>query len=239
MTKQIEPINRPPLIYHSVQNAIRNYIIENQLRAGDPLPPENELARSLGVSRNSVREAARSLESLGVIETRRGSGLFVQDFSFDPILDNLQYSLLFDLRQLSDLTEVRRVLEIGMIETAMQIMPLSQKEQLQDIVKKMRKRAEAGETFPTEDREFHQLLFENVGNSVLTKLLDIFWQTFNKASAYIALADNNPMWTYQAHKAIVDAIMKDDVEGTRRALDEHYAGLEGRIQRAHQNKDEL
>jgi DNA-binding FadR family transcriptional regulator len=236
--KPIVPLKRPPLIYREVQDAIRAYILENRLRPGDALPPEGELARQLGVSRNSVREAVRSLESVGVIETRRGSGLFVSSFSFDPILDNLQYSLLSDLTKLSDLLQVRRVLEVGMIETAMNSMTDEIKAQIAQTVDTMGQLAKAGQSFVGEDRRFHRLLFEHVGNSVLIRLLDIFWQGFNKASEYGDIADTDPIWTHQAHLAIVDAIMAGDAARARVALDEHYTWLERRIQRAAQPRGE-
>lgn len=235
--KPIKPVYRPPLIYHSVQDAIRNYIADNNMQPGDMLPPENELARQLGVSRNSVREAVRSLESLGVVETRRGSGLYVQDFSLEPILENLPFRLLTDLRELADLLQIRRVLETGMIEIAMAAMTEEQTQHLMDVVEVMRLHAEKGETFAPEDREFHGLLFEHLDNTILTRLLDIFWQTFNRASRLSPIWDADPVWTYQAHKAIVDAIVAKDPARAREALDEHYAGLEGRLARIQAKHD--
>lgn len=238
MSKPIEPLKRPPLLYHSVQDAIRNFISDNKLRPGDALPPENVMAQQLGVSRNLVREATRSLESLGVIETRRGTGLFVQDFSLDPILNNLQYSLLSDLNDLSDLLQIRRILETGMIGTAIATMPDSQKQGLKQVLARMRTLAEAGQTFPNEDREFHHLIFEFAGNSAFTKLLDIFWQTFHKASLHADIADTKPMLTYQAHESIVDAIVAMKVREAQVALDRHYSGIEKRLEQARLNRDE-
>ena len=60
--KSIEPLTRPPLLHVSVQESLRKYIQSNQLKAGDPLPPETFLAQRLGVGRNSVREAIKALE---------------------------------------------------------------------------------------------------------------------------------------------------------------------------------
>src|SRR5688500_15038392 len=123
MQPALKPLTRQRLLYQSVQDAVRAFILDNKLRAGDPLPPETDLARQLGVSRNSVREAVKAMESLGILETGRGSGLFVRAFAFDPRLDNLSYGLLFDLQELAELLEIRRVLETGMIDAAMQAMP--------------------------------------------------------------------------------------------------------------------
>lgn len=231
-TKPIEPLKRPQLIYREVQDAIRDYILVNRLQPGAALPAEGDLARQLGVSRNTVREAVRSLESLGVIETKRGSGLYVSNFSFDPILDNLEYGLLFDLSELSDMLQVRRVLEVGLIETAMSTLTTQAKEEIKKTVDAMGRLAHDGQPFVNEDRRFHRLLFEHIGNHMLVRVLDIFWQGFNKASHYGDIADDDPVWTYHAHQAVVDAIITGDVERAKVALDEHYAGLERRIIRA-------
>jgi DNA-binding FadR family transcriptional regulator len=231
-TKPIEPLKRPPLVYREVQDAIRDYILANRLQPGAALPAEGDLARQLGVSRNTVREAVRSLESLGVIETKRGSGLYVSNFSFDPILDNLEYGLLSDLGELSDLLQVRRVLEVGLIEAAMNTMTDEIKEEIVSTVDAMGQLAHHGQPFVNEDRRFHRLLFEHIGNSMLVRLLDIFWQGFNKASHFGDIADDDPVWTYHAHQAVVDAITAGDVERAKVALDEHYAGLERRLKRA-------
>jgi DNA-binding FadR family transcriptional regulator len=204
MRKSVNQVERPTVLYRSVQDFIKNYILENNLQAGDPLPPETELARQLGVSRNSVREAVKALESLGVLETRHGSGLFVRDFSFKPLLENLPYGLLFDLQQLADLQEVRRLLEVGIIEDALQTMTDQQMANLQVVIDKMHARAKRGQSIFEEDREFHNVLFQHLENQVLSKLLDIFWETFHKASILTDVErDADAMHNYRNHAAIL------------------------------------
>ena len=104
--RQLKPLRRPPSLHVTVQGSLRGYIEDNQLKAGDPLPPEAILAQQLGVSRNSVREAIKALESVGVLETRRGIGVFVKAFSFQPLLDNLAYGLGDTLRDVEELREL-------------------------------------------------------------------------------------------------------------------------------------
>ena len=239
MEHSLRPLDRPPLLHQSVQNAIRAYIIDNNLQPGDPLPPETELGRQLGVSRNSVREAVKALESLSVLEVRRGSGIFVRDFSFEPLLDNLQYGLLFDVHELAEFLQVRRVLETGMIEDAMQIMNEEQLQTLEQIVERKHERAQRGEHFVKEDREFHQRLFERLGNQTFLKLLDTFWLAFRKASELAAIVDTQPLVTYQAHADIVEAVQAGDVARARVALDQHYAGLEGRLANHEATRDKV
>ncbi len=227
----LDPLERPPLISRSVQEAIRNYVIAERLQPGDALPAETELARRLGVGRNSVREAVKALESLGILEVRRGSGLYVSDFSLEPLLESLPYAMMSDVRDLADVFEVRRILEVGAIEKAMQSMPAQRIVELRAVTELMRAQAEKGEPFPQEDRDFHRLLFAHLGNRALLTLLDSFWLVFRKAAPQADIEDPTPMRTYQDHAAILEAIEAQDVEEARAALDNHYAGLLSRLRR--------
>ena len=237
MDKSLRPLQRPPLLSHAVQEAIRAYILDNNLRPGDPLPAESELARQLGVSRNSVREAVKGLESLGVLEMRRGSGIYVRDFSFEPLLENLAYGLLSGVDELAELLEVRRVLETGMIQQAIVLVSTQQVDKLQSVLNHMRERAERGEAFPEEDRLFHQVLFANVNNRILQKLIDIFWLAFHNAVEHKALSsrDAAPMLTYRNHMAIAEAVQARDVATARSALEQHYTEIVERLTRAKRN----
>jgi DNA-binding FadR family transcriptional regulator len=236
MEMSLKRLDRPAL-FRSVQNIIKNYILENNLAAGAPLPPEAELARQLGVSRSSVREAVKALESLGILETRRGSGLFVQDFSFEPLLENLPYGLLFALPQLADLLAVRRVLETGMVEAALAVITPEQLSHLRGLTRQMLACAEQGQTFPDEDRDFHTTLFAGLQNQVLLKLLDTFWLTFHKAAQLTDLQDRDPMRTYRDHVAIIEAVEAGEAEQVRLALDRHYLSLEERLKQAQQDRN--
>src|SRR5690242_4264539 len=155
--KGIKPLTKPPSLHVTVQESLRSYIEDNQLTAGDALPPESFLAQQLGVSRNSVREAIKALESVGVVETRRGIGVFVKEFSFQPLLDNLAYGLGDSLRDVEELRELRRVLEVGLIHKTVEMIGAEDIETLRGIVARMRERAERHESFAEEDEQFHRV----------------------------------------------------------------------------------
>ncbi len=227
----IQSIQRPASLHQTIQDTIRSYIIENKLEIGDLLPSENELSKQLGVSRNLVREAVRGLEALGVIEIRRGSGLYVGEFSFEMLMNNLQYGLFFAIRELTELYVIRQALETGMIEAAMRVRTDKQVEELKFILNAMRMQAEKGNPFPEEDRRFHQALFENLANQTLLQILDSFWLALSKANQHVDIQDNDPMWTYNLHVPIVEAFEKGDLETTRAALRDHHIGLEIRLKR--------
>jgi len=160
----LQPLAKPPSLHQSVQVALKEYITTADLKPGDALPAESELARQLGVSRNSVREAVKSLEMVGIVETRRGSGVFVGSFSFDPLLEALPYGLMVDTHDLIDLLDVRGALEDSMVPRAIAAQTPEQIVRLRNVLDAMRERAEANERIDREDRAFHRTLFEVVGN---------------------------------------------------------------------------
>ena len=229
--KPIQPIDRPPSLHQSVQEAVKQYIIENSLQPGDDLPSENALSNQLGVSRNLVREAVRGLETLGIVEIRRGSGLFVGEFSFEMLMENLQFGIQLDLRELTELFTVRRILETGMIGEAITAQTADQIMLLEALLQAMQARAQNGEPFPEEDRQFHKCLFSEVNNRPLIKILDSFWLTLNKASQVVDIQDRDPLWTYNLHVPIVEAFAQGAVIRTRQALDDHHIGIEMRLKR--------
>jgi DNA-binding FadR family transcriptional regulator len=222
--RRLEPLI--PL-HKTVQGEIRHYIIKQGLRPGDPLKSEAELARLLGVSRNSVREAVKALESTGVLETRRGSGVYIKDFSFAPLLDNLPYGLMQGPRALGELVALRKALEAGMIADAMAAITPQRIDALRDVLADMGERAARGEGFADQDREFHRLLFADLGNEMLLQLFDLFWQAYHRAAP--PQPGRDPRQVHDLHLEIVEAVLSGDTERAREAVRQHYVGIEERI----------
>ena len=223
--KSIKPLDRPPLLHVSVQESLKSYIADNQLGPGSALPPEGFLAQQLGVSRNPVREAIKALESVGILETRRGIGVFVKAFSFAPLLDNLAYGLGGALREVEEVLEIRRVLEVGLIGKTVALIGEDDIAELRQTVEQMRQAAERNQSFAAEDQRFHNLLFRCQDNRMLTSLIDVFWLAFYKASDFVNLANIDPLATWQDHYDIYAAVAARDVEAARSRLDQHYDGI--------------
>src|SRR6478752_2726745 len=223
--KAIRPLTRAPLLHVSVQESLRDFISDNGLTPGTLLPAESELANQLGVSRNSLREGIKALESLGVLETRRGVGIFVKAFSFAPLLDNLAYGLGGALRQIEEVIEIRRTLEVGLIGKTLETISKDDIAELRATVNRMKAHAERDESFAEDDQLFHRLLFRCQENETLSRLIDVFWLAFYKASDFVNLDNVDPMATWRDHAAIVDALEAKDLEEARRRLDHHYEGI--------------
>lgn len=229
MSKAITPLRRTPLLHVSVQESVKAFIGDNGLGPGSALPPEGEIASALGVSRNSVREAVKALESVGILQTRRGVGVFVSDFSFAPLLDNLAFGLRGSLDDIDDLLEIRRVLEEGLIAKAVRLSGDEDVAALRRVTAAMRARAEKGLPFPEEDQEFHQLLLRPAGNRMLTRLNDVFWQAFYKVSDFVSLDGADNVATWRDHEAIVEAVAARDPDAVRERLARHYEGISRRL----------
>ena len=228
----LNTIHRRQLTYEMVQDELKAYIIANNLKPGDGLPSELELVQRLGVSRNSIREAIKSLETLGILESRPGSGLFVRSFSFDPLLANLAYGLMFDVKALTDIIDVRFHLEYGMSEEALRTVTPGQIQRLDQVLAAMLGAAQNGQYDGDTDRRFHQVLWENVNNILLGKILDIFWMVHQESRRRASIADvADPLQTYHRHLAIAQALTAGDVVALKTAMREHYDGMRARLQK--------
>lgn len=100
-------------VVDSIIDRIVTAIIEGELKPGDQLPTEMELCRDLGVGRNSVREAIKKLEALGVVYIKRAEGTFVSENYNNKMLDPMLYGIILKQDSWQDLMELRRVMDIG------------------------------------------------------------------------------------------------------------------------------
>jgi DNA-binding FadR family transcriptional regulator len=234
----LKPLGRT-LLHQAVQIEIKRYILDNNLKPGDPLPPEGELSRKLGVGRNSVREAVKQLEALGILEVRVGTGLSVRDFSFAPILDSLEYASLVDFRLLADLREARRYLERGLVERVIEAASDDQINRLNDILAAWRAAVAEGRKINEFDRAFHQAMWANLNNGFLTSILTTFWDVQDRVFKVMSNERAVDLWTpanlqaqLDGHRAIFRALKSKNVAQLRDALHAHYSSLLDRYERA-------
>jgi GntR family transcriptional repressor for pyruvate dehydrogenase complex len=107
---ELEPV-KSIRIYEDIVRQVKALIADGRLTSGDRLPPERELAERFRVSRTSVREALRALQSRGLIEIRAGEGAFVQDVSVEALIEPLALVILPHREAVGELFEARLLLE--------------------------------------------------------------------------------------------------------------------------------
>lgn len=222
---------RRPSAATSVAQRIRAYIVNHTLGPGDLLPTEAVLCEELGVSRSSVREALRRLDALDIVDVRHGYGTFVGDVSLKPLVESVTFRARIDTRSaedtLRDIVEIRQALDLGHAELVVGALKGTAQEDLHALVARMVERAERGERFPEEDREFHaQLLARSTPNRLAEDLLGAFWDIHTVLIDDLATAmPSDIALTAAAHGDMLTTAQNGDVEGYRRAVTAHYTPL--------------
>ncbi len=216
-----------------IRDQMKSYILERGLKAGDPLPNEQELMVQLGVGRHPLREAMKALQAVGIIEIRHGYGTYVGEVSLQSLEDGLAFrmsqSMAGDLRDVQNVLEVRQAIEVGLAEEVVAHFSSHGYDDLEAIVQRMEAKAEAGEYFPDEDWAFHQALYEPLGNALVIDLLSVFWRTFAQVDARLPGARYTPADAAAWHRDLLAALQTTDPETFARSMKQHFQGIHTRL----------
>jgi DNA-binding FadR family transcriptional regulator len=207
----LKPLKRKP-ISAEILNMVTDNILAGNLKPGDKLPTEFELAESLGVGRNSVREAIKMLHSLGVVEVKMGAGTFITRSMNGSILEPLILSLAFEQGTSRELVDLRLMIEIGAAKLAIEAASDEEIERLEAANEKLREAAaekNADSNYLREaDLNIHYTLFEITKNRFLTKIGKAIYRLF--FASIEKTVEIDPYRAYQNHKLYIDAIKARD-----------------------------
>lgn len=154
-----------------VINSLTEAMLQRKLRPGDKLPTETELAENFGVGRNSIREAIKILVYLGVLEIRRAEGTFVCEGFSKSMIDPMIYGIILDTADsYENLMELREMMEIGVMQIAMEKYTEKDLAHLVAILQKMKEEVAKGvenvQNVFEADNEFHTVI-SNMGKNPL------------------------------------------------------------------------
>jgi len=231
MDTQNKKLKRPTLS-KLVQEYIKEYVVDNDLRQGDAIPSEGQIAEDLGISRSSVREGVRALESLGIIEVRHGNGLFVRETNFDAVLKILSYNIMFETSTLLELLHLRRLLESSIISKVVKKINENNLEECRQILMKWEKNLDNNLPFSEQDRLFHKILYRVAGNKLFTNLADVFWVAYRKAESETIPIARSGQSILEHHRRILEAVEDRDAELAKQLMFEHFQEIEERLKSA-------
>ncbi|MFI7609938.1 FadR/GntR family transcriptional regulator [Nonomuraea terrae] len=217
------------------QEGVKDLIVRRGLVAGDPLPTESELMEELHVSRNSIREALKALQAVGIVDIRHGFGMFVGRMSLAGLVDELTFHSRITLQNgadhLSHLVEIREILESGLVQRLIELGPEADLSAVADVIARMEAESGAGLVSPETDRLFHDLLYRPLGNPLVSRLLGAFWDVYYQLRDALGAPDEPPGDVAKRHRDIYDAVLAGDRAAAVAAVHAHFDGVRNRVAR--------
>ncbi len=241
MTIVLEPI-RPKKISEEIVSQIKQLISKGELKPGDRIPSERELATMLGVSRPSVREAIMVLEAMGFLDSRQGGGTFVKALTEGSIMNPL--AKLVEQRDpelLRSLAEVRMGLESWSAYLAAKRANDEDLADMRRLYAIMVKQAAKGGWDSEVDAEFHYAITAASHNSLQMHVLDSIHTLFN-TTIQVALMEfyrqeGHVQKLLNHHRGIMEAIAARKPELAREKMMEHLTMVEEKMAQLLKEKD--
>jgi GntR family transcriptional regulator, transcriptional repressor for pyruvate dehydrogenase complex len=217
-----------------VVSQLREMIHRGELRPGDRLPPERDLAKMLGVSRPTLRAGIRSLAAVGVLQSRQGAGTFVVKSDGPPALDSNPLRLMASLHGFTsaEMFEARQSLEMAVAGLAAERASGDLMATMSEEIAGMFASLDDPEQFLIHDMRFHQTVAAASGNRILTSLMNMVATILFDVRSKTVKRARDLKESAEMHRHIYRAIREHDPEAARVAMREHLM----RAQRAQEQE---
>ena len=207
-----------------IVDQIRLLMRQGQLKPGDRLPPERDLCERFGVSRVTVREALRMLESSGLVEIRVGArgGAFVTAPSSDRVGEGLADLLTLSVISAADVTEVRMILEEGLVPLVCERATEEDLAELETICQRSEAALTTGDYSMDMSLEFHIRVAQSTHNPAIVMLVESFRGPIlmSLQQAHEAAPEMGGLGTRE-HEQFIEAVRRRDAETASKIMREH------------------
>jgi GntR family transcriptional repressor for pyruvate dehydrogenase complex len=213
---------------------IKGMIVRGELRPGDRLPKESELAARLNLSRGSLREAVRGLALVRVLEVRQGDGTYVTSLKPELLLESISFftELQAEGASLHQILEARRLLEAGTASLAALLATPEELATLERLVDEMPDLDDV-EAFVENDLEFHRVIAVASRNDVVVALLDNLSSRTTRARVWRGLTQSRAYErTVEEHRAIYEALAAKRGDIASAVITAHIASVASWIEHA-------
>jgi GntR family transcriptional regulator, transcriptional repressor for pyruvate dehydrogenase complex len=213
---------RTSRLYEQIVQQIEDSIVKGDLKAGDQLPAERDLAQRFGVSRTAVREAVKALREKGLVEAYSGRGTFITDGTTQAVRQSLDLMVKIGQPEGSTyLAEVRAILEPEIAAMAAARVQEPELATMREAVAAMDRAGSDPETYIEADLDFHLALAEGAANPLILSLLDSIVGLLREQRLRIFRVPGGPERGQIHHKRILDAVERRDSEKAREAMRAH------------------
>jgi GntR family transcriptional repressor for pyruvate dehydrogenase complex len=214
--------------YQDVVSQILNLIKGGRLKKGDQLPTERDLAESFKVSRTTVREAIRSLESMKMVESRQGNGTYILADK-DIEVQNLCSALFHERDDLMDIFHVRNIIEPSIAELAAEHATPAEIKELETIVDQHEANLSTGSPTIDTDTAFHMALAQAAKNRVLGRLINALIDLLAESRRERLQSGERGEESLKGHRNILKAIEQGDGAAAKEAMCRHLGVIEDLI----------
>ncbi|MCJ8165688.1 FCD domain-containing protein [Pontibacter sp. E15-1] len=212
-----------------VENNLLELLVQQNLKVGDAIPKEVDLASSLGVSRTVIREALLRLRMVGLIESKKHRGAVITSPDLLSLVEKRMIPQVLDEATLREVFELRLVLEIGMADFIMERVTKQDIEELQKIVADEPDLSDSLHFQIQHEINFHGKLYEISGNTTLRKFQKMLLPVFEHVHSSGLLNKKAVVKKFVSHKGLVDIIEHGSAEmlrnGMRNHLENHFARI--------------
>lgn len=217
----MEPVKRVRVV-DSVSEKLVRAISEGRFDAGAKLPPEHDLAETLQVSRNALREAVRQLETMGIVTVKHGDGTYVNRVTGNSLVTRALQFFTLGGTTLIDLVEAREAIEVTAAMLAAERAGDEEVEALLRLVGDMDDLITSPGEYVERDFAFHVMVVEASRNQVLIELFstiqDILMVQLRKIMELYGVTRES----YGYHRKIASAIADKDSEAAGSAMRDHF-----------------
>ncbi|MCG5102573.1 FadR/GntR family transcriptional regulator [Oceanobacillus alkalisoli] len=211
-----------------IMNQFTKMIKNGELSIGDKIPPERNLAEQFGVGRSTIREAIKSMTSMGLLEARLGEGTFVKKVDSDDIKQQLQWGLYLDPVPFNELVELRMILELETVKKA--ALNRTEKEiiELQSWINKMKEEGKVQRN-KENDLMFHMTIAKASNNKMIYNLLDLIRMSLEEWFENVLKEPINVEESIDEHELILEAVIQQDVVQAVNSMRSHLERGEQRL----------
>ena len=231
MSIVFEPVHDNRALSEKIIAQISDALVAGELKPGDRLPPERELAEQFGVSRTVIRDAVKTLAGRGILHVKHGAGIFVTTLEENAIgrLGALSDILPLQGVRLRDLFEIRKVLEAEGAEWAARRRNDYHLKRLRGVLEDAHRNSENLEVLSERDAQFHVAIAEASQNLVLVRVMLILLDLLAQSRRESLSIPGRAKLSLKDHERIVEEIEAQRHEGARETMLEHLTSVESAV----------